>query len=68
MLICPTEAKAKPSPVHHPNFDQPSADLGNVGQLGLITNTVNPPTSIYGSFLGADASPRAIQLRANLNF
>lgn len=54
--------------LNHPNFDQPNADLGNVGQLGLITNTVNPPTSIFGSFLGADASPRAIQLRADLTF
>lgn len=53
---------------NHPNFDQPNADLGNVGQLGLTTTTVNTPTSIFGSFLGADASPRALQLRANLTF
>jgi hypothetical protein len=30
--------------------------------------TVATPTSIFGSFLGADASPRALQIRAQLRF
>jgi hypothetical protein len=29
---------------------------------------VSPPTSILGSFLGGDASPRLIQLKANITF
>jgi len=29
---------------------------------------VNPPTSILGSFLGGDASPRLIQLKGQLTF
>jgi hypothetical protein len=50
---------------NHPNFDQPVNDLSNP-QFGLITRTVNSPTSILGSFLGGDASPRLLQL--NLRF
>lgn len=53
--------------LNHPNFGQPDHNIGD-GTLGLITSTVNPPTSILGSFLGGDASPRLIQLKANLNF
>ncbi|HSB76133.1 MAG TPA: TonB-dependent receptor, partial [Terriglobales bacterium] len=52
---------------NHPNFDQPVADVANP-QFGSIISTVNPPTSIYGSFLGGDASPRVIQLNARLTF
>lgn len=52
---------------NHPNFDQPIADIQDP-QFGTITATVNTPTSILGSFLGGDASPRLIQLRATLNF
>jgi hypothetical protein len=33
-----------------------------------VVSTVNPPTSILGSFLGGDASPRLIQLTAKFNF
>jgi hypothetical protein len=53
---------------NHPNFDQPIADLGAGSNYGLIHYTVATPTSMYGSFLGADASPRQIQLRATLTF
>jgi hypothetical protein len=52
---------------NHPNFDQPVADVANP-QFGLINATVNTPTSILGSFLGGDASPRLIQLKASLTF
>lgn len=53
---------------NHPNFAQPSHDLNAGGNIGTINGTVNPPTSILGSFLGGDASPRLIQLKANINF
>lgn len=53
--------------LNHPNFDQPIANLTNV-QFGQIINTASAPTSIYGSGLGADTSPRLIQIQASLNF
>lgn len=53
--------------LNHPNFDQPVADLTNP-QFGYSVRTVSTPTSIFGSFLGADASPRALQIRAQLTF
>jgi len=51
---------------NHPNFAQPSGNVA--GNTGLISGTVNPPTSILGSFLGGDASPRLIQLKASFVF
>ena len=67
--------------LNHPNFGQPSHDIapcygaGADGgfdcsntSVGQSSATVNPPTSILGSFLGGDASPRLIQLKANINF
>jgi hypothetical protein len=54
--------------LNHPNFGQPNNDIEAPGVLGLITRTVNPPTSILGSFLGGDASPRLIQLKATFVF
>ena len=54
---------------NHPNFDNPVADIANAaGHFGLVTRTVNTPTSILGSFLGGDASPRLIQLKAEIKF
>lgn len=53
---------------NHPNFDQPVADIGAGTNYGSILHTLATPTSMYGSFLGADASPREIQLRATLTF
>jgi outer membrane receptor protein involved in Fe transport len=60
---------------NHPNFDQPigdiaagSADPINGGSFGTIVSTVNTPTSVLGSFLGGDASPRLIQLKAEFKF
>lgn len=53
--------------LNHPNFDQP---IGNIGdsQFGYSVRTVSTPTSIFGSFLGADASPRALQIRGQITF
>ena len=53
--------------LNHPNFDQPIADISSPF-FGTIQHTLNTPTSMYGSFLGADASARQIQLRATLTF
>jgi Carboxypeptidase regulatory-like domain len=66
--------------LNHPNFNQPSHDLsscngtganpcvGGGSTFGTISSTVNPPTSILGSFLGGDASPRLIQLKGKITF
>jgi hypothetical protein len=53
--------------LNHPNFDQPVNNISS-SQFGSIVRTVGPPTSIFGSFLGGDASPRAVQIRAQLTF
>jgi hypothetical protein len=52
---------------NHPNFDQPVGDISSPS-FGKIISTVNTPTSILGSFLGGDASPRLIQFKGNLTF
>jgi hypothetical protein len=52
---------------NHPNFGQPGGSYGS-GNFGLISSTVNTPTSILGSFLGGDASPRLVQLMAKFDF
>ena len=52
---------------NHPNFDQPVGDISNPN-FGTIISTVNTPTSILGSFLGGDASPRLIQFKGSLTF
>lgn len=53
---------------NHPNFDEPVNDVANTGQFGTVINTISVPTSIVGSFLGGDASPRLIALTARLIF
>ena len=53
--------------LNHPNFDQPIQDFADP-QFGTIINTANVPTSILGSFLGGDASPRLIQIKAAFSF
>jgi hypothetical protein len=57
--------------LNHPNFDLPNNDLaygpGAYG-TGNITSTVSSSTSPYGSFVGAVASGRIIQLHAKLTF
>jgi len=52
---------------NHPNFNLPHNDI-STSTFGTITSLVNPPTSILGSFLGGDASPRLIQVKAQLAF
>jgi Carboxypeptidase regulatory-like domain len=52
---------------NHPNFQPPVNDINNTS-LGQVLYTVNTPTSILGSFLGGDASPRLVQLTAKFNF
>ncbi|GAC1630619.1 MAG: hypothetical protein NVS9B14_01450 [Candidatus Acidiferrum sp.] len=56
--------------LNHPNFNLPDHNLADniFGQKGTISTTVGSPTSILGSFLGGDASPRIIQLKAQLRF
>jgi hypothetical protein len=53
--------------LNHPNFDEPVANIEN-SQFGSSVLTVATPTSIFGSFLGANASPRALQIHAQLQF
>jgi hypothetical protein len=53
---------------NHPNFAQPGNDVSSQSTLGLVSGTVNTPTSILGSFLGGDASPRLIQLKGSFVF
>jgi len=52
---------------NHPNFAAPINDESNP-EFAQVHSTVNPPTSILGSFLGGDASVRLIQLTAKFNF
>jgi hypothetical protein len=53
--------------LNHPNFDQPVGDIASAN-FGQVTQTVSPPTSILGSGLGGDSSPRQIQLTAKVVF
>jgi hypothetical protein len=52
---------------NHPNFAFPNTDSDS-SQFGQITQTVSQPTTIYGSGLGADASPRVIELQGKFVF
>jgi hypothetical protein len=58
--------------LNHPNFANPSSDFGQSGAagdtFGYSLSTVSVPTSIYGSGLGASASPRILQLHAKVTF
>ncbi len=51
---------------NHPNFDQPVADVAS-SQFGQIVTTVNPPTSIYGSWPEAPM-PRRVVLQSQIKF
>lgn len=53
--------------LNHPNFNLPSNSVTSPF-FGTVQSTVNPPTSILGSFLGGDASPRLIQIKAQFVF
>jgi hypothetical protein len=52
---------------NHPNFGQPINSVSS-GSIGQIQTTVNPPTSILGSFLGGNASPRLVQATLKFDF
>ena len=52
---------------NHPNFFQPNPNVDS-GAFGTISSTVNTPTSILGSFLGGDSSPRLIQVTGKFSF
>jgi hypothetical protein len=52
---------------NHPNFNQPVNSITNPN-FGTVQSQVNPPTSILGSFLGGNASPRLIQVKAQFVF
>jgi hypothetical protein len=52
--------------LNHPNFANPSGTLS--GSLGLISATVGPPTSIYGSFQGASVSGRVAVVTGRFTF
>jgi hypothetical protein len=54
--------------LNHPNFGQPNSDISAGSGFGQITSTVSGPTSIYGAYLGGDASPRLIQLKGTFVF
>lgn len=53
--------------LNHPDFYFPIMNLDNP-RFGQITQTVSTPTSIFGSGLGANASPRLVQLQAKFVF
>lgn len=52
---------------NHPNFDMPVANVAS-SSFGQIIRTVAGPTTPFGAVLGADASPRLIQLKAQFSF
>jgi outer membrane receptor protein involved in Fe transport len=52
---------------NHPNFANPDSNV-NSSVFGQSLSTVSPPTSIYGAFLGGDASVRIVQFTGKLNF
>ena len=53
---------------NHPDFYYPVMNLDNTGLFGRIIQTASSPTSIYGTGLGANSSPRLIQLQAKIVF
>jgi CheY-like chemotaxis protein len=52
---------------NHPNFGFPNTNIDSK-QFGQITSAVSQPTTIYGSGLQADASPRVIEMQAKFVF
>jgi Carboxypeptidase regulatory-like domain len=52
---------------NHPNFGPPDNDSSS-SSFGEISTMEMPPTSILGSGLGGDVSPRMIQLKAQVQF
>ena len=52
---------------NHPNFSQPSGTVTS-GSVGLISGTVAPPVSIYGSGQGAFVSGRVLVVTGKFTF
>jgi Carboxypeptidase regulatory-like domain len=52
---------------NHPNFQSAIGDISN-GKFGQVVRTVSPPTTAFGSGLGADASGRLIQAKLQFTF
>jgi len=53
---------------NHANFQLPYADMADGPSNGTIYAAASTPTSVLGAFLGGDASPRLIQLKASFVF
>jgi hypothetical protein len=53
---------------NHANFQLPLADVGDGPSNGTLYSAASTPTSVLGAFLGGDASPRLIQLKASFVF
>lgn len=53
---------------NHPNFQLPLSDVTYGSSNGTIYAAASTPTSVLGAFLGGDASPRLIQLKASFVF
>jgi len=53
--------------LNHPNFDLPVNNVA-VGNFGQVISTVNPFSSAYGNFTGAQVSGRVIVLNAKFQF
>ncbi len=53
--------------LNHPNFANPDFNFSDP-TFGYIQSTVSVPTSVFGAFLGGDASPRILQLKAKFTF
>jgi hypothetical protein len=53
--------------LNHANFALPSGSISS-GSFGLITSTLGPPTSIYGTGQGASVSGRLIVLTGRFSF
>ncbi len=51
----------------HPNFQNPDFNVSSP-TFGSIVSPASTPTSVFGSFLGGDASPRIIQRKAVFQF
>ncbi|MBV9508133.1 MAG: carboxypeptidase regulatory-like domain-containing protein [Acidobacteriia bacterium] len=52
---------------NHANFDLPFQNVAT-GQFGQILETVSPPTSAYGTFVGSSVSGRVIQSIVKFQF
>jgi hypothetical protein len=52
---------------NHPNFANPESNVTS-SVFGQSLSTVSPPTSIYGAFLGGDASVRIVQFTGKITF